>query len=142
MNQSEERKISCFTLAAPIIGDQRFSKLFGFLGHATAAISTASAALLAAPALATLSVPFLAVIAGGVIGGAGVVGETHRASVEFGERLDNTAYIQKLQIKQKEVFSLITDIWTKIDSPDPDEHPTIESVMEEIHDLYTRIYSA
>jgi len=28
MNQSEERKISCFTLAAPIIGDQRFSKLF------------------------------------------------------------------------------------------------------------------
>ena len=28
MNQSEDRKISCFTLAAPIIGDQRFSKLF------------------------------------------------------------------------------------------------------------------
>ena len=28
MNQSEDRKITCFTLAAPIIGDQRFSKLF------------------------------------------------------------------------------------------------------------------
>ena len=28
MNQSEDRKLTCFTLAAPIIGDQRFSKLF------------------------------------------------------------------------------------------------------------------
>jgi hypothetical protein len=116
-------------------GGSKYAKLFGFTGHATAAIGFGGlAAALAVPLTAGLSIPILAVIVAGILGGAGGVGEVHAAAHGYGANVDARTYRESLKKDNGgRMTDLVGDIKTEINSSQ-----SYTEITSNIKDLYMR----